>query len=498
MGVSALSRTRSVAAVAAALLIAGPASVRPALRSQAPAPAAQEALPESQGTRRLEPQPRDDSPAVRAALEDLARARRLITENDFETAAEVLEVVTASLRENAASLRDQALAFMYMALARFYVAGEDEARRLFSEAQMLDPTLEPQAIEIPRDVLDIWEEARALGALVVVTEPVGATVALDGVVQGPAPVRLPGLAPRDYVVTLSLDGYVDNRQDVSVAAGQTTPVSIELTPAVAAELPSPAEVEAPPVVVQTPETPSVEEESGGGGNAMLWAIPVIGGIVGAAAAAAGGGGGGGGGFTPTYVPPVSTTSNRAPVAQGRIDPAGIGMAHWTMYTFTGTSTDPDGDRITHTWDFGDGSPEVTGDLVTHSYGGSGNFQTFLTASDGQATHTQTATIRVAPDMTGTFHGSAEGTSLWLYLDQYGGEVSGSFDLFDLSTESRLADGTVFGHVDASDNFVCRCSLEMDLGRDGLFSGSLESGSNEIRGVTDGVGYYSFNYVLTRQ
>ena len=46
------------------------------------------------------------------------------------------------------------------------------------------------------------------------------------------------------------------------------------------------------------------------------------------------------------------------------------------------SSDADGDRLIHTWDFGDGSPPALGEVVTHAYPRSGIFPVTLTVDDG--------------------------------------------------------------------------------------------------------------------
>jgi probable HAF family extracellular repeat protein len=59
------------------------------------------------------------------------------------------------------------------------------------------------------------------------------------------------------------------------------------------------------------------------------------------------------------------------------------------------SADPDGDVLTYTWDFGDGSPPVSGAISTHEYGTWGAYRVTLKVSDPyglSATDTTTATI----------------------------------------------------------------------------------------------------------
>ncbi|HEX4915707.1 MAG TPA: PKD domain-containing protein, partial [Vicinamibacterales bacterium] len=56
-----------------------------------------------------------------------------------------------------------------------------------------------------------------------------------------------------------------------------------------------------------------------------------------------------------------------------------------------SSTDPDGDPLTFSWDFGDGSQPGTGDAPSHAYQTSGAFTVTLTVSDGRGGQNSRAT-----------------------------------------------------------------------------------------------------------
>ena len=65
----------------------------------------------------------------------------------------------------------------------------------------------------------------------------------------------------------------------------------------------------------------------------------------------------------------------------------------------GASTDPNGDALTYSWNFGDGTPAGTGATPSHTYRDNGAFTVTLTVNDGNghtATATATATITNAP------------------------------------------------------------------------------------------------------
>ena len=63
----------------------------------------------------------------------------------------------------------------------------------------------------------------------------------------------------------------------------------------------------------------------------------------------------------------------------------------------GNSQDPDGDSLTYSWNFGDGSPDVTGSQVDHAYNQEGSFTASLTVDDGSGgSDTKTDLVTVTP------------------------------------------------------------------------------------------------------
>jgi PKD repeat protein len=67
------------------------------------------------------------------------------------------------------------------------------------------------------------------GAISISSEPVGATVYVDGQFAGQTPIEVPNLAAGDHRVRLVMDGYLENGRLVTVDAGKTETLTVRLT-----------------------------------------------------------------------------------------------------------------------------------------------------------------------------------------------------------------------------------------------------------------------------
>lgn len=94
-------------------------------------------------------------------------------------------------------------------------------------------------------------------------------------------------------------------------------------------------------------------------------------------------------------PPAATITNPAPNAAFE---AGVPVA------FSGSATDPDGDTVTLTWDFGDGKSGTGATPAAHPYAVPGTYRVTLTARDGKggsSVASITITIGTPTESTGT-------------------------------------------------------------------------------------------------
>jgi glucose/arabinose dehydrogenase len=91
-----------------------------------------------------------------------------------------------------------------------------------------------------------------------------------------------------------------------------------------------------------------------------------------------------------------TFSNQSPTASFTATPR-TGTAPLTVSFNAAASSDPDGDALSYSWNFGDGTPTGAGVTVNHVYQNAGQYTAILTVSDGKGgTATASIGIRVRP------------------------------------------------------------------------------------------------------
>lgn len=97
---------------------------------------------------------------------------------------------------------------------------------------------------------------------------------------------------------------------------------------------------------------------------------------------------------PVAAPPPPTPANQPPLAV--LAPMSEGQVDELLRFDASGSSDPDGDALTYTWDFGDGTTaDFTFPIATHRYSAPGNYLARVTVNDGKGgSDTASATVPV--------------------------------------------------------------------------------------------------------
>jgi len=284
----------------------------------------------------------------------------------------------------------------------------------------------------------------AEGGLSVVTDPAGASVYINGESKGITPLQLDRIAAGEHRITVVKDGYLENSRVVRVEAGQRQAIEVRLTSSEG----------------HARHEAQIQPAGGGGEGVPTWVW---------IAAAAGGG-------TAAYFL-LRNTNDPPPPPTISINPA-TGLQAVTSFAMTAQATDPDGDALTFSWDFGDGTTG-SGPSVTKVYDTAGNFTVSVTVSDSEESANSSSTANVR-SLSGTWSGNLGGAQTTFFtwnLTQTGTSITGNY------SDPTNGSGSVTGSVSAPNNISL---VNSNPGfRPGNWRGTLDSAAfNRIDGVTD--------------
>jgi hypothetical protein len=239
--------------------------------------------------------------------------------------------------------------------------------------------------------------------LAVDSDPIGATVLVDGQFQGQTPLALKTLSSGEHRVQVVKDGYLDNSRVVSVLAGAARSLAVKLTPFSGRQ----------PRAAYQVDPGAGNTSNGGGGSGKKIAL------IAAGVAVVGAG---------VYL--ATRDTNKAPTVTGVTANPVVGLQGAQAISFSASASDPDGDSLSFAWNFGDGATG-TGATPTHTYTTSGAMNVSVDVSDGKknATGTGSVTIRsMAGNWRGTLTASGLVFTTTLSLSQNGSAVTGSCNI----------------------------------------------------------------------
>jgi hypothetical protein len=300
--------------------------------------------------------------------------------------------------------------------------------------------------------------AAETGTVTVGSEPAGAVVYMDGQFAGRTPVTVERVPAGDHRVRVVKDGFLENGRIVAVTAGRTATLQLRLTASGA------------------PDDPAGQQTSGGissgpPSSKKKWLY------LGAA----------GGGAAATAL--VLATRNRAPLIGTVSASPSSGVQAATAFSFTASgASDPDGDSLTYSWEFGDGTT-AREPTPRHVYNTAGSFSVQCTISDGEHTASGSITVTVR-SLAGTWRGVLRGTDETIVITHSGAALGGTFvDMF--------GSGVISGFVSTSSPLV-RFTIQQPGFNPFTYTADPNSDVTRLTGVLNGSGFFDESFSITRQ
>lgn len=199
------------------------------------------------------------------------------------------------------------------------------------------------------------------------------------------------------------------------------------------------------------------------------------------------GGGSDNGSTPTA---PSTPTNQPPAITA-LSMTAFGIQQLSLFSFSASATDPNGDALTYAWDIAGNPASGSSGTMTFSSGGSGIAR--VTVSDGKGGTTTDTRAFVVGSMTGAWRGSYPGYNFTSNLTQNGTSVTG--DYADELGTGRL-DPAYANTIDADGNVVLRYKQGIFL--DFTLRGKMDQSGRTISGGVYGSGYSGQPFTMTKQ
>jgi PKD repeat protein len=217
--------------------------------------------------------------------------------------------------------------------------------------------------------------------------------------------------------------------------------------------------------------------------------------------ALGGCGGGGGSSAPTT--PTQTTTpavNRAPAITAASVNPGWGISTLTTHVFTSSATDPDGDAITYSWDFGNGTAGTSADgSVVYNNADTNAYQATLTVRDSKGMSTSTTVSVASVTMAGTWAGTLGGAPLTATLTQFiGGFVSGTWQQPSRGFSGDVGPSGELGKIQANGQFEMRFKVRQGSFTDFYYRGTINPTGQQLTGALQGSGFTGEIMILDKR
>lgn len=206
---------------------------------------------------------------------------------------------------------------------------------------------------------------------------------------------------------------------------------------------------------------------------------------------------GGGSSSPTTPTAPSTPStpappaNRAPVINSMSVSPQFGIQSLTLFTFSTSASDPDGDALTYSWNVAGAT--LSGSSPTGTFSSGGNGTATVTVSDGKGGTATDSRTFIVGSASGNWTGSGQGVGNFsMNLTQAAGFVTGTYqDSFGSGQIDPAQPGTI--------NTGGQIEMRVKQGRftDWTLRGTLSQTGRQINGQIFGSGFTGQAFVLNK-
>jgi hypothetical protein len=204
----------------------------------------------------------------------------------------------------------------------------------------------------------------------------------------------------------------------------------------------------------------------------------------------------GGNLSPTG--PTTTTANRAPTINSASVAPGAGIATLTAHAFSASASDPDGDAVTYSWDFDNGtSGSDSGASVTYSNAGTTTYRPTLTIRDSRGATTSTTLSVTSVALAGNFSGFVSGIgTLNISVTQFlGGVVTGTWQIPSVGVSGEIGPTGEPGKIQSNGQFELRFKVRQGSFSDFYFRGNID---NTGRSLAGNIGVGNLPITMTKQ
>lgn len=212
-------------------------------------------------------------------------------------------------------------------------------------------------------------------------------------------------------------------------------------------------------------------------------------------------------------PPPSNSQTNTPLPQTNIPPAnrppaitaatvtpGSGITTLTTYAFSASATDPDGDSLTYSWDFGNGaSSSNSAASVVYNNANTVTYRPTLTVRDaGGEAASVTLSVR-SVSIGGDWQGTLEGLPITARMTQYlGGVVDGTWQMSTIGGVGEIGPTGEPGKIQANGQFELRFKVRVGSFSDFYYRGSISADGTTLTGTLQGSGFSGEVMTLTKR